>query len=268
MTDSKIQVVYIPHGGGPMPILGGGGHQHLTPFLKGLGNKLKKPDRILVVSAHWEESTVTLTSGAQPEMIYDYYGFPDEAYKLKYPAPGDQKFAQKIFEGLKKDKKDCKLDPNRGFDHGMYIPLMLIYPSADIPVVQMSLKKGLDPSEHIEIGKALGKYLEPGTLVLGSGMSFHNMRSFGPNSSTKESLIFDEWLAKTCTDSSISPMGVEKSLISWEKAPAARYCHPREEHLIPLHVCYGIAAEQFPHGDLIFNDTVLGQKCLGILWSS
>ena len=269
MEKSKTQVVYIPHGGGPMPILGSGGHEHLTPFLKDLGTKLQKPSRILVISAHWEEETFTVTSGKNPELIYDYYGFPKEAYELKYPAPGDPIFAGKVSETLKQNNIDCRLDTKRGFDHGTYIPLLLMYSAADIPVIQISLKKGLNPTAHLALGKALAKELEPGTLVVGSGMSFHNMRSFGPNASTtKEGIEFNSWLSKICTDSSIPPSTVEKGLVEWNKAPQAKFCHPREEHLIPLHVCYGIAMEKSPHGELIFDKTVLGQKCLGLLWSS
>ena len=260
------QIVYIPHGGGPLPILGGYDHNNLITFLKDLPKQLRRPKKILVISAHWEASSPTLTANPKPEMIYDYHGFPEAAYKLEYPASGLPDFASDLQQSLKALGLPLQLDATRGNDHGAYIPLMLLYPEADIPCMQLSLVDTLDPQEHIALGQALGKVLTDDVLVIGSGMSFHNMGAFGEGKSQAESQAFGDWLAASCVDPNISPDKTMQRLIEWQKAPEARYCHPREEHLLPLHVCFGMAYEQKSQGKLIFDASVLGQRCLAFLW--
>jgi len=144
-NERMAQIVYFSHGGGPLPILGDPSHKAMIDFMKKLPSRLHKPEAILVISAHWEEKEATLVGAEKPPMFYDYYGFPEIAYEIQYPAPGDPTLAQRILELLKQNKIAAQIDPERGFDHGSFIPLKMMYPKADIPVVQLSLIKGLDP---------------------------------------------------------------------------------------------------------------------------
>lgn len=262
---NKAQIVYFSHGGGPLPILGDPGHKAMVDFMTLLPGRLHKPDAILVVSAHWEEAAATLLGAQNPSMFYDYYGFPEEAYQITYPAPGNPELANKIAGLLTKHTIPAQIDPQRGFDHGLFIPLKKMYPQADIPSLQLSLLRGLNPSAHIALGKALSELMDQNILVIGSGFSFHNMRAFswqGTPVPDPANEAFQDWLIQVCTGSFPQPER-EKLLIEWEKAPAARYCHPREEHLLPVHVCAGMANKP---AELIFNDYILGKRSVAFLW--
>jgi len=258
-------VLFIPHGGGPLPLLGDKGHQELVDFLKNITPTLGRPSAILVISAHWEEETATITSGETPELIYDYAGFPDEAYEIKYPASGNPQLAEKIFNLLQNNAVEARLDKHRGFDHGLFIPLKIMFPDASIPCVQLSLLNSLDPKEHIRIGKALAELRNENLLIIGSGFSFHNMRAFFQSTGTgdEKNEVFESWLINTCSDNDIPENERERKLEQWSGAPFARYCHPREEHLLPLHVCYGICSST---AKLVFDGTVLGKKASAFLW--
>lgn len=263
--ESKARIVYFSHGGGPLPILGDASHTAMLDFMKKLPEQLRKPEAILVISAHWEENTATLLSAKSPEMFYDYYGFPQEAYQITYPAPGNPQFADKIARLLVKNGIPARLDPQRGFDHGLFIPLKMMYPQADIPSLQLSLLRGLDPTAHINLGKALRDLMNENFLVIGSGFSFHNMRAFaweGDGQPDPANDAFQDWLIETCT-APHSQSEREQLLAGWEKAPSARYCHPREEHLLPLHVCLGLANKP---ARLVFDDRILGKRSLAFLW--
>jgi aromatic ring-opening dioxygenase catalytic subunit (LigB family) len=264
-VDSKMQIVYFSHGGGPLPILGDPGHQAMIDFMKKLPEILHKPDLVLVVSAHWEENSAKLLGAARPPMFYDYYGFPDEAYSIQYPAPGNPDAAERIAQLLKKNGVPARIDPERGFDHGLFIPLKMMYPRADIPCLQLSLLRGLDPAAHIALGKALRELKNENILVIGSGFSFHNMRAFsweGTPKADPANDAFQDWLIETCTDP-YPEEEREKRLVEWEKAPYARNCHPREEHLLPVHVCQGLAEKP---GKLIFDDYIVGKRAVAFLW--
>lgn len=263
--EKKAQIVYFSHGGGPLPILGDPGHKAMIDFMKALPNRLHKPDAIVVVSAHWEEPKATLLSSPFPPMFYDYYGFPEEAYSIKYPGPGDPALASRIAGILEKHNIPSQLDPSRGFDHGHFIPLKMMYPAADIPSIQLSLRERLDPAKHVALGKALRELLSENVLVIGSGFSFHNMRVFmwqRSNQPDHANNAFQDWLIETIA-SPLNEDAREQRLIEWEKAPSARYCHPREEHLLPLHVCQGMAGTQ---GEVIFDDKIFGFRGLAFLW--
>jgi 4,5-DOPA dioxygenase extradiol len=263
--ETKAQIVYFSHGGGPLPILGDAGHQSMVEFMKKLPSYLKKPDLILVISAHWEENKATLLGAKNPEMFYDYYGFPAEAYNIQYPAPGSPADAQRIVDLLQKNHIPAQIDLDRGFDHGLFIPLKLMYPGADIPCLQLSLIAGLDPSAHIALGKTLRELKSENILVIGSGFSFHNMRAFSWEAAGEPDIAndaFQDWLIETCTGP-FSQDERETRLIEWQKAPNARYCHPREEHLLPVHVCQGMADKP---AQLIFNDLILGKRSVAFLW--
>jgi 4,5-DOPA dioxygenase extradiol len=265
MVDKKAQIVYFSHGGGPLPILGDPGHKKMIDFMKKLPLQLTKPDAILVISAHWEESSATLLGSAKPPMFYDYYGFPDEAYEINYPAPGSPELASRVAGILKEKEIPSRIDMERGFDHGLFIPLKMMYPKADIPSIQLSLLRGLNPTAHIGLGKALRGLMNENILVIGSGFSFHNMRAFsweGDGISDPANDAFQDWLIEVCTGTSTQTER-EQRLIEWEKAPSARYCHPREEHLLPLHVCQGMADSP---AKLVFDDKILDKRALAFLW--
>ena len=261
-------VLYLPHGGGPLPILGDKGHEKMVSFLKEITSELGEPAAILVISAHWEEEQATITSNSHPKIIYDYYGFPAEAYTIQYAAPGNPGLAKEIHALLIASGISTRLDEQRGFDHGLFVPLKLMFPHARITCIQLSLLKNLDPRKHIALGKAIASLREKNILIIGSGMSFHNLKTFFSNNidSSKENEGFDHWLIETCTDPAISSEVREQRLIEWEKAPFARFCHPREEHLLPLHVCYGIACFGTPIAKVAFNDQIMGKKVTSLLW--
>jgi aromatic ring-opening dioxygenase catalytic subunit (LigB family) len=237
--NSLAPVLYIPHGGGPLPLFGHAGHGRLVRFLQTIPAELGVPEAILLISAHWEAARPTLTGSARPSLVYDYSGFPPEAYKVEYPAQGHPQLAGKIQALLKEGGSDARVDTFRGFDHGLFVPLKIMYPEAAIPCVQLSLVEGLDPVEHIRIGKALADLRTENILTIGSGFSFHNMKAFSFSDNTvpdEKNDNFDLWLRNTCT---------------------------REEHLLPLQVCYGMAATA---AEVVFNDFVLGKRATALLW--
>jgi 4,5-DOPA dioxygenase extradiol len=237
----------------------------MVDFMRELPSQLRRPDAVLVISAHWEESTATLLAAQVPPMFYDYSGFPEAAYGSKYPAIGSPELVNRISEILSNNNISSRLNPKRGFDHGLFIPLKLIYPNADIPSLQLSLIRGLDLAVHISLGKALRELMQENILVVGSGFSFHNMRAFswqGKNIPDAANDAFQSWLIDVCT-SSIGEKEREQCLMKWANAPFARYCHPREEHLLPLHVCYGMGQKP---AQLIFDDYILGKRAVAFLW--
>lgn len=260
-----VQILYLSHGGGPLPILGDESHKAMIDFMLKLSVQLKKPDAILVISAHWEERTATLLGSPKPPMLYDYYGFPEEAYEIIYPAPGNPDLANRIARLFERNRIPAAINWDRGFDHGLFIPLKLMYPKADIPSLQLSLLRGLNPAAHINLGKALRELTTENILVIGSGFSFHNMAAFFGNSRTESDSrndAFQEWLIEVCTGPGKQEER-EDWLVHWESAPNARYCHPREEHLLPLHVCLGMAGKA---GKLIYDDYIFGKRAVAFLW--
>jgi aromatic ring-opening dioxygenase catalytic subunit (LigB family) len=199
------------------------------------------PTAVLMISAHWEEDEFTLTSHPKPPMIYDYGGFPDYTYHIRYDAPGDPKLAARAKSLLEAAGLPARLDAGRGFDHGAFTPLNVIYPKADVPVVQLSLKVGLDPATHLAMGRAIAPLREEGILIVGSGLSYHNLRHFFSPRAYGPSREFDAWLNGAILGG--SPADRAKLLTAWESAPSARESHPREEHLLPLMVAVGAAGD-------------------------
>ena len=259
-----MPVVYIPHGGGPLPLMDDPGHQRLAAFLRDLPSHLAPPTAIVVISAHWETPEVRVTASAAPDMIFDYYNFPPQTYEYRYPAPGAPALAGEIVDALKRAGIKADLDYTRGYDHGTFVPLMLMYPNADIPVVQVSMLDSLDPRAHIELGRALAWLREQGVMILGSGMSFHNMRAFFSQdpSVLVKSQEFDNWLSESLMKSDET----DERLANWEVAPRARYSHPREEHLLPLLVCYGAASASINTPEIPFNEPLLGAEVSSVIW--
>jgi len=243
-NDQPGSLIFISHGGGPWPLLNDPRHKNLIEYLKKVPSELISPSAILVISAHWEEDSPAIQSNAHPEMYYDYNGFPEESYQITYPAPGQPELAAKISTILSQNGIPASLDSQRGFDHGLFVPLMIMYPEATIPCLQLSLKANLLPEDHIHLGKALRELRKENILIIGSGASFHNLRGFREPPTPETVNLndgFENWLIDTMTNSQLTEAEREQKLAHWINAPGARYCHPREEHLLPLHVCYGIA---------------------------
>jgi aromatic ring-opening dioxygenase catalytic subunit (LigB family) len=250
-----------------MPVLGDPSHARMNDFLRSTESSIGRPSAIIVVSAHWEAARPTITAGAAPGLIYDYGGFPEEAYHLEYPAPGAPGLADRVADLLGAAGFEPQLDQNRGFDHGMFVPLLLMYPDPTIPVIQLSLLSTLDPAAHIAMGAALAPLAADDVLLLGSGFSFHNMNAFGPADAAgrdPHNEGFEDWLGDTCTSTALSEHVRRQRLIDWADAPGARWCHPREEHLLPLHVCCGAGGGPARQ---VFDDLVLGKRASGYAWS-
>jgi len=276
-TNNKMPIVFVPHGGGPMPLLGEPNHHALTLFLTNIDSNFliklyKKPTAILMISAHWEEKETTVSSTAAPEMIYDYHGFSKECYEILYPAPGKPELANQVLTLLGKKGIKGRLNDTRGFDHGTFVPLKLMYPKADIPVVQLSLVSNLDPKSHIDLGKAISSLSANGVLIIGSGFSFHNMQAWQRNMIMKDpktlqkSQEFDLWLNKSVLEDDQPRQKIHENIVNWAQAPNARFAHPREEHLLPLLVCMGAAQGAQYSAKNIFNESFLGTKVSGFIW--
>jgi aromatic ring-opening dioxygenase catalytic subunit (LigB family) len=201
----------------------------------------ERPEAVLVVTGHWEERTFMVSSSAAPGMIYDYGGFPAHTYQIKYPAPGEPQLAQRVAGLLNAAGLETGLDPDRGFDHGTFSMLYPVYPEADMPVVQLSIRHDLDPLAHMNAGRALAQLRSEGVLIVGSGLSFHNLRQFGPGGKLA-SRQFDEWLQHVLLK--LTPAERKVALLHWSEAPYARMAHPREDHLLPLMVALGAAEDE------------------------
>lgn len=250
---------FIPHGGGPcffMEWTRGPANtwDQMRAFLASMIGTLEaRPKAIVVISAHWEEEQFTVHAGAQPGLLFDYYGFPEHTYQLQFPASGSPELAARVSSLLGKAGIETGVETQRGWDHGVFIPFLLITPEADIPVVQLSLKHGLDPQAHIQAGQALAALRDEGVLIVGSGMSYHNLRAFGPGGA-EASQVFDDWLTEAVETHDVEQRNLALTL--WDHAPAARFSHPREEHLIPLMVAAGAADGDL--GRAVYQDRVNG----------
>jgi len=263
-TTETMPAVFLPHGGGPWPFMDErifgkpGMWDEMRTYMENLSMvPPTTPEAVLVVSAHWEEDVPTVQTSASPPMYYDYYGFPEETYEIEWPAPGAPEVAGRVRELLEGAGFTTDEDAARGFDHGTFVPLKLAWPTAGVPTLQLSLERGLDPSRHVQLGRALEPLRREGIFIVGSGMSYHNLRALmgrAANIDTKDdSRAFDEWLAETME------LGVsqrETRLVEWERAPRARRCHPREEHLLPLMVVAGAAGEDA--ASVPYRDVVMG----------
>jgi aromatic ring-opening dioxygenase catalytic subunit (LigB family) len=214
-----------------------------------------QPVAILSISGHWEEPEFTVATSEHPPMVYDYYGFPEHTYRIKYPAPGSRSTAARVSQLLKGAGITVNENPDRGFDHGTFVPLAVMYPQAQIPVVSLSLRANLSASEHLRVGTALAPLRDEGVLIMGSGLSYHNLRALRVASTAGPvSDQFEAWLTHAVSDP--DPASRAQQLAQWDTAPAARLAHPREEHLIPLMVAAGAAGDS--RGQLDFRERVWG----------
>ena len=256
---TRQPVVYLPHGGGPWPFVElGMDPTELDPlrvYLEGLRHVASAPTAVLMISAHWEARVPTLMTSAAPPMLYDYSNFPPEAYTISWPAPGAPELAARVRERLEAAGIEVEEDAERGFDHGTFVPMMLAYPEAQIPTLQLSLVKGLDPEQHLALGRALAPLRDEGVFIVASGQSFHNMRAFfRPTQQARDAAAsFDGWLQSIAQADGPTR---QAQLVRWAEAPGARMAHPREEHLLPLMVAVGAAGDDA--GSVGFSGPVLG----------
>jgi len=243
--------IFIPHGGGPcffMPPPADDPQRWvaLEQYLRAMPAMLPgKPDALVVVSAHWDMPKPTVLSKPHPGLYFDYYNFPPYTYKLTYPAPGAPALGARVRGLLAQAGIDSDEDPNRDYDHGIFVPLKVCFPAADIPILQLSLQTGLDPATHIAIGRALSPLRDDNILIIGSGLSFHNLRSLGDPRAIIPSEHFDSWLTQTLCDGPVAER--DARLAQWSTAPGARICHPQEDHLLPLMVAAGAAPGEPGH---------------------
>ncbi len=253
-----LPTFYISHGGGPWPWMQGphhDTHRKLEAALRQLPQLAgTSPKAVLMISAHWEEPEFTLMGHPAPSMLYDYSGFPQNTYQVRYAAPGAPALAQRVQGLLQAAGIAGRIDAARGFDHGAFVPMAVMYPGANVPLVQLSLKRGLDPQAHLDAGRALVPLRNEGVLIIGSGSSYHNLRMFGPEAK-EPSAAFDAWLQQILEGNKFDERSA--ALTSWESAPSARVAHPREEHLLPLMVAVGAAehdaATRFYHENTFFG---------------
>lgn len=251
---TRFPTFFISHGGGPWPWIPAMRRQFanleasLTQMVADLP---ERPRAILSISGHWEDDSFAVMSAPKPPMVYDYYGFPPETYQITYAAPGAPELAQRTRDLIAAAGLPVRLDARQGYDHGTFAPLYIMYPQADVPVYQVSLRKGYSPAEHLALGRALAPLREEGVVILGSGLSYHNLRLFGPGAKVP-SEAFDTWLTEALAR---PPAARMQAMIDWERAPYARVCHAEEDHLVPLFAALG-AAETDP-AKVIYHDTGL-----------
>jgi aromatic ring-opening dioxygenase catalytic subunit (LigB family) len=241
---APLPTYFISHGGGPWPWI-----KDQMPDMSVLERSLQSipeeiattPRAVLVISGHWEAPDFTVQASPNPPMLYDYGGFPEFTYRIQYPAPGSPEVAARVQELLAGAGIAVRSDDRRGFDHGVFAPLYVVYPDADVPILQLSLRSGYDPAAHLAAGRALAPLCNDGVLIVGSGLSYHNLREFSPLGA-RASAEFDGWLSPTLTELTADERSAR--LEKWETAPAARIAHPQEDHLIPLMVAVGAAEDE------------------------
>lgn len=239
--------VFVSHGAPTLMLENSAGRD----FLATLGKRLGRPSAVVAVSAHWTTGRPAVSSAAKPETVHDFYGFPDELYRLRYPAPGAPALADRVAA-----LTGATLDPSQGLDHGAWVPMMLMYPEADIPVAQFSVQPGSSAADHIALGRRLAELRRDGVLILGSGGAVHNLREFrfGGISAAAWATGFADWL------DGVLAAGDGDAVANWlTRSPDARRAHPTDEHFLPLPVAFGAAGEGvkterlhagFEHGSL------------------
>ena len=239
---TRLPTIFLSHGAPPLADEPG-----WTKELADLAKSLNKPSAVLVVSAHWEEAPLTIGATRTVPLFYDFYGFPERYYQVTYPAPGAPELADKVRKLLAEPGKSVDDEPERGLDHGAYVPLVEMYPDADIPVLQISMPT-LDPETLLDVGRRLAPLRDEGVLIIGSGFSTHNLREMAPNGVVPGwSAEFDHWLRDALDSKSFD------ELVDFQnKAPAPFLAHPTTEHFAPLYVSLGASIDML--GD---NETVI-----------
>jgi aromatic ring-opening dioxygenase catalytic subunit (LigB family) len=259
----RLPTLYIPHGGGPCffmdpppndPHMWDG----LSAYLRGIDAALNvRPKAVLVISGHWEMPQPTVNIAERPKLLFDYYGFPEHTYRLKYPVSGAPELEPRVRSLLADTGFELGVESKRGLDHGVFVPFLLVYPRADVPIMQLSLQQSLDPGVHLAIGRALAPLRERGILIVGSGMSYHNLAAEFSGRGAESAAAFDAWLGEAVQD----PLTRDAKLAAWRAAPGGRESHPREEHLIPLMVAAGAADGD--RGTRSFHESIAGKAISG-----
>jgi len=265
---SRLPTYFVSHGGGPWPWMKeqyGPAYAQLEASLVDIRRQVgQRPKAVLVVTSHWETDGFMVSSGAAPGMIYDYGGFPPHTYRIQYPAPGQPQLAGRVAALLSDAGHPAGLDAARGFDHGTFSMLAPVYPEADMPVVQLSIRHDYDPAVHLAAGRALAPLRDEGVLILGSGLSYHNLRQFGAGGA-QASRAFDDWLQYALLE--LPPPERRAAMLRWSEAPAARQAHPREDHLAPLWVALGAAEDETAacvyHEDAFFGSLTVSSFRFG-----
>jgi aromatic ring-opening dioxygenase catalytic subunit (LigB family) len=252
----RLPVLFISHGGGPWPYVDALKQMYVRTEkeLRQLPERLPaRPKAVLVISGHWEAPQFSVSTGARPPMEYDYSGFPPHTYQIRYQAPGDPELAGHARNLLAAAGIETTPDAHRGFDHGVFVPLGLMYPKADMPIVMVSIKSSYDPAEHLALGQALAPLRDESVLIVGSGLTYHNMRGFGRDSSTPDAESFTRYLNEAIALKDTRAR--DEKLLHWESAPRARLAHPREDHLLPLLASAGAAGTDT--GRVLFAESVM-----------
>jgi aromatic ring-opening dioxygenase catalytic subunit (LigB family) len=251
---TRMPTYFISHGGGPWPWLPDWRAMFANleaSFVQMVKDLPERPRAILMISGHWEDDSFAVMTSPRPPMVYDYQGFPPHTYDIRYAAPGAPDIAARAADLIRAAGLPVRLDDRQGYDHGTFVPAYVMYPEADVPLFQISLRKGYSPQEHVALGRALAPLRDEGVLIVGSGLSYHNLRLFGPGAK-EPSEAFDAWLAQSMA---AAPAIRTDRLLHWETAPYARVCHKEEDHLVPLFVALG-AAEDEP-ARMVYHDTGL-----------
>ncbi len=245
--------LFISHGMPLMAIL----PSPTQKFLKNLGKKLGRPKAVICISAHWETVAPMLSGAEFPETIHDFYGFPKQLYEMSYPAPGNSQLASEITGAFSQNGISSKIDFDKGFDHGAWVPLCLMYPEADIPVIQLSIQGDLEPDHHYRMGNALARFRSEGVLIMGSGGATHNLEDIHGRKMHDEpvqyAVNFDSWLEQILIQGDI------QSLLNFKKeGPEAEKNHPYpSEHFLPLFVPLGASGEG-SRAELLHKEFIYG----------
>lgn len=250
----KQPTFFISHGGGPwpwMPQMRAALHNLEASLTRMVADLAERPKAILMISGHWEAEDFAVMAAPNPPMVYDYYNFPPETYTVTYPAPGAPDLAARAAALIEEAGLPVHLDHAQGFDHGTFTPMVIMYPNADIPLFQVSLRKNYSPAEHFALGRALAPLRDEGVLIVGSGLSYHNLRLFGPGAK-EPSAAFDQWLNEALAQ---APEARTDALMNWETAPFARVCHAQEDHFVPIFAALGAAEGEV--ATRIYHDTDL-----------
>lgn len=259
MTQTRLPTYFLSHGGGPWPWLKaerGPMYDQLERSLHDVRLELgTAPRAVLMISGHWEAERFLVSSSARPPMLFDYSGFPEHTYRIRYDAPGDPELADTIRTLLVRSGVESGLDDRRGFDHGTFTVMHTMYPEADMPIVQLSINASFDPAAHLRLGEVIAPLRDQGVVIIGSGFSFHNTRAMVSGTGAEASAAFDRWLSHVLTQA--SPDDRRQQLIRWTQAPAARLAHPRGDHLIPLMVAVGAAGDE-PGERIYHQDDFMG----------
>ncbi|KAF2673659.1 Extradiol aromatic ring-opening dioxygenase [Microthyrium microscopicum] len=268
-------VISLSHGGGPMPVLGDPGHAEIVKSLKNKVPKLLRlgtpeaPRAIVLVTAHWSETKPTISNGEKHNLLYDYGGFPPEAYKLQYPAPGEPAVAKEVFDLFKSQGLGPRMDSTRGWDHGVFIPMLLIDPKHEIPIVQISVLSSEDPETHFTMGQALSKLRDSNVAIIGSGFaSIHNLRVMfsGEIKEPPFKALNEEW-SKAVTAAATEQDLKERSrkFTGWREWPGGKKMHPPQagEHFMPLIVCAGAGGDGVAEH---YKDAFMGLDVYSYYW--